>query len=687
MIDLNIINELKSNKINLIEANDENIKRLLEQEKQSYYIIENNQVISLIIYKKKIEQAIFIKILKLSHLKDLTLKYTKITEIPKNISELKQLMSLDLSNNKIKRIPKSLLELTFLLNLNIDNNPLTIQSWSYQRIKRLLLGIPNFIELQFTSFNFDFEKDLKESIIKIISFDFFDDMEQQINFLLYLQDEHIDLWEANVIRTIMRSDLLNSNAILDEKKFYKIFENDNEAKEKYRKIINYLIQFELAFELNENEVLIPSKLPMQLSEYDTELAQYKLSFCYKYQNIRNSLIYQFIIKMKNDVDSNLEETRFKNGVILTYKDCKAIVVLEKKENIILIAIDKDNREGLEFLSNIRREFEEINKSIEFEELVPIFNDKGKISDYRDISLFDNFEITSTIPLIITEGKTDWRHLKKALERFQIIYGEYIDLNIQFEEYHDIGAGESTIDSWLKSTAKLKQEQRHIFMFDRDTSKYVEEYGKKEFIRVLDKDYLNRLKEKLEKHYGDKSSTKYLNIEEYLDEGLYQKADEEIKKVFTGDEYNEWEKLSHNQVYALCIPEIKNSDSPRTLDKICIEFYYKEKDLKTTKDGKRLFFADEFEFNKENKGDNSKRFISKCSKFKTSSRKVKKGATAELTLISTPVYSIDDEQCKNNLLLSKNDFTKYIENEVEGFDDFDIENFRLIFDVIEKIVKD
>jgi len=291
------------------------------------------------------------------------------------------------------------------------------------------------------------------------------------------------------------------------------------------------------------------------------------------------------------------------------------------------------------------------------------------------------------PLIITEGKTDWRHLKKALERFHKD-NRYLALNPDdFKDYIDIGVGESTLDSWLKSIAKSRQEQIHIFMFDRDTSKYVQEYGKKDFIQVLDKDYLNRLKEKLEKNYGDKSSPNYQRIEKSLDNGLYREVDAEIKNILTGKEYNEWEKLSNNQVYALCIPEIKNSDSPRTLDKICIEFYYKEKDLKTTKDGKRLFFADEFEFNKENNGDNSKRFISRCGKFKTSSRQVKKGATAELTLISTPVYSIDDEPCKNNLLLSKNDFTKYIENEVEGFDNFDIENFRLIFDVIEKIVKD
>ena len=190
--------------------------------------------------------------------------------------------------------------------------------------------------------------------------------------------------------------------------------------------------------------------------------------------------------------------------------------------------------------------------------------------------------------IITEGKTDWIHLKKALERFRD-KGVYKDLNIEFEEYKDIGAGETTIDSWLKSIAKLKNETAYIFIFDRDTPKYVNEYGKKDFVRVLDKDYSNRLKEKLEKHFGCKTSGKYRKIIKDLEDGMYEKIDDDIKNVLTGEEYKEWEKLAGNKIYAFCIPEIKNSGSPRTLDKICIEFYYKETDLKKEdKEGRRLF---------------------------------------------------------------------------------------------------
>ena len=287
-------------------------------------------------------------------------------------------------------------------------------------------------------------------------------------------------------------------------------------------------------------------------------------------------------------------------------------------------------------------------------------------------------------LIITEGKTDWKHLKKALLRFQDL-----DLNIEFDEYENRGSGEAYLKKQLDAYSSQSNEQRIIGIFDRDTPKYVNDYGEKLFVKIIDKDYEKRLKEKVEKVYSDKSSPKYKAFEKNLEDGKYDKIDEELNKILTGKDFEEWKKLSRNNVYAFCIPKIEDSDSPRTLNDICIEFYYKEKDLKrVTKDGKRLFFADEFESNKDNKNDdNSKRFISKCGKYKTNSKKVKEGARAELTLISAPIFKIDDEKCEKNILLSKNDFTNNIINEVEGFNNFDIEKFGLIFDVIEKILND
>ena len=100
-------------------------------------------------------------------------------------------------------------------------------------------------------------------------------------------------------------------------------------------------------------------------------------------------------------------------------------------------------------------------------------------------------------------------------------------------------------------------------------------------------------------------------------------------------------------------------------------YLKTKD----KFGRRIFIGKEF----KGKGDGN----SKCGKYITE----KRNATA-LDIIDRDkkVFLIDDTEKQNNIALSKNDFTNNIINDVNGFDNFDIESFRLIFDVIEKIVK-
>jgi hypothetical protein len=722
MSDLDIINELKTNEINLIKTNDENIKRLLKQEKQSYYIIENNQVVSLNIYKKKIKKAIFIKILKLSHLKYLTLKHTKITEIPntilafkqliilnlsnnkiskipeglfqlselidldleknyieeipKNISKLKDIRSLNLSKNKIQKIPRSLLELDNLFNFNIDNNPLTTEPLSLLKIKRLFLNIPNSLKLEFKSLKFDFERDLSEAIQKIFGFDFSYDIEQQINFLLYIQNRHIDWWEINAITTIMRSELLNSNAILDKNIFYKIFENNREYKQQYQKIINYLIQFKLAFKLNQNQILIPSKLPLKIANYQSELSQYEFHFCYKYKNIKNSFLYQFIVQMEDFIDKSLETAILRNAVFLTYKDCKAMIILEEKEKRILISINKNTINGREFLSNIRREFNKINENIDFEERIPIVNDEGKISDYRDITSLDNSEITSTVPLIITEGKTDWKHLENALKIFNV-RGEYKNLEnkIEFFKYEKMGMGESRVsnrievESFIDRNIQKENKRKILHMFDRDT-KYSKDYRDKEFVKPIDKEFKNFLDKKLGKKYEQKSK-KYKEIKEKLDQGFYSDIDEEFHNILTGEEYKEWKRLSNSNVYVFCIPKI--NDEP---DEICIEFYYKQDEVKKAFDnGRRLFYGSEFDRDSK----------SYCKKYMTT-----KPYPKPLDILDggdkKEVYLIDDEK-KQNIALSKNEFTQNILDGVEGFDNFDIENFRLIFDVIEKIVND
>ena len=71
----------------------------------------------------------------------------------------------------------------------------------------------------------------------------------------------------------------------------------------------------------------------------------------------------------------------------------------------------------------------------------------------------------TKPLVITEGKTDWKHIKKALE-FYKANGEYTDLDFELLEYdHDFG--DSKLDGALKHYSQFPNRFKIVGIFDCD----------------------------------------------------------------------------------------------------------------------------------------------------------------------------------------------------------------------------
>lgn len=250
--------------------------------------------------------------------------------------------------------------------------------------------------------------------------------------------------------------------------------------------------------------------------------------------------------------------------------------------------------------NAYDEFEEFNKAYEiFEDLT---------NDYKNERDLLKVEIEKSIkPIIITEGKTDWKHLKKALERLKN-EGLYEDLDIEFLEYEEnIKMGDSSLDSMVEAFKKTPQNKKTIFMFDRDNETYIKKYANEEFNNHL------------------------------------------------------------NNVYSFCIPKIDE-----TLDKISLEFYYKDKDLKTVdENNRRLFIGNEFYATTN----------SKCGIYQTE----KKDKCDKLVIIDEKVYKNDDLEHKNSLALTKNSFAENILKDVDGFNNFDIENFKKIFDILEKII--
>ena len=74
------------------------------------------------------------------------------------------------------------------------------------------------------------------------------------------------------------------------------------------------------------------------------------------------------------------------------------------------------------------------------------------------------------PLVVTEGKTDWRHLKNALEHFQA-EGDYKEVDVDFFEV-DSDMGDAELDKCFQTFLKVPPNRPIICVFDRDNPKIV-----------------------------------------------------------------------------------------------------------------------------------------------------------------------------------------------------------------------
>lgn len=160
------------------------------------------------------------------------------------------------------------------------------------------------------------------------------------------------------------------------------------------------------------------------------------------------------------------------------------------------------------------------------------------SDYRPSLVSSALQIKKpkeeiNKPIVFTEGKTDWKHLKAALRRLQS-KGLFRKLDIEFLEFEEeIPAGENELKNICKQYSKSPRDRKIICVFDRDILTTV--------------------------------------------------------NAVTGknQEYRAW----GNEVYSFAIPEVEHRPD---LDAICLEHYYRDSEIKRPdKYGRRLYLSDEF----------------------------------------------------------------------------------------------
>lgn len=132
------------------------------------------------------------------------------------------------------------------------------------------------------------------------------------------------------------------------------------------------------------------------------------------------------------------------------------------------------------------------------------------------------------PLIITEGKTDWKHLKAAFHHFQ---SEYPNLEFDFHEYeNEIEMGDSQLDQIVDSYKKTALDKKVIAIFDRDAKAYLTKYGSEPVTKINENLYafcIPSINEQLDE----------ISIEYYYKDHDLKRLDVQGRRLFDGKEFD------------------------------------------------------------------------------------------------------------------------------------------------------
>ncbi len=159
----------------------------------------------------------------------------------------------------------------------------------------------------------------------------------------------------------------NGRFSLDDIK--RIWANE-EHRLKIRELVSLMknTKFDLCFELENGEFLVPRLLPVDEVEHNWESSTKNAKFEVRYKFMPKGIVARLIVKMNSDI---LDKMYWRYGVILQYDGTKAIIKEKYFENKITIELSGKNKR--EFLFLIRKAINEIHNdfnNIEFSEMIP-----------------------------------------------------------------------------------------------------------------------------------------------------------------------------------------------------------------------------------------------------------------------------------------------------------------------------
>lgn len=136
------------------------------------------------------------------------------------------------------------------------------------------------------------------------------------------------------------------------------------------------------------------------------------------------------------------------------------------------------------------------------------------------------------PLIITEGKTDSKHIKNAMKKLGTV-----GFDVDFFEIGVQDWGDSKLEGMLESLAKLNNQRKIIGIFDRDNDRYVERASTdgKDYKCIRDGSnvYMFCIPLVNDAEYGQS-----ISIEHYYHREDLLKENDEHRRLFLGEEFYE-----------------------------------------------------------------------------------------------------------------------------------------------------
>ncbi len=313
---------------------------------------------------------------------------------------------------------------------------------------------------------------------------------------------------------------------------------------------------------------------------------------------------------------------------------KVQFVITSHSPLFLLGMKKKFSDNCDFIEMPDGKYVDVEAFNEFKHAYDILKDTKKynqeIMDKVNESLNN---ISNDKALIITEGSTDWRHMKNAFEKLcsfdESFAADFEGVKFEFLEYtsdiaveNNIQMGDSALENMCASLSKYRPGRKIICIGDNDVAQYVQKLNNK-------------------------------------------------------DSFRKWS----DDVFSFTIPIVDNREESN----ISIEHYYLDEEIKTPVVdergiSRRMFLGSEF---------NSDGFSLEEDYYCQSKNKCGIGKIGVLDGESgAKIYKVSDMKsgAKVNYGLSKTDFVKYIENNEIVICQESYNNFKKIFYVIKGIIK-